>query len=134
MRAGVIPPGNVGGLLIEYFFQSNSRIIFPLNLCRIAGGAARSAEWVQLFADILQTPIEIPRGTELGAMGAAMCAGVAAGVFDSFADGADRMVKIAGRVEPDPEVKAIYDTKYALYRKTIEALEPVWGDYAQLRL
>jgi L-xylulokinase len=54
---------------------------------------------------------------------------VAAGFFESFADGADRMVKIAGRVEPNPEAKAIYDKKYALYRKTIEALEPVWGEF-----
>ena len=46
---------------------------------RIAGGAAKSEVWVQMFADVLQLPIELTDCEELGAMGAAMCAGVGVG-------------------------------------------------------
>ncbi len=38
---------------------------------RLTGGGARSRQWVQIFADVFQTPVEIPSGTELGALGAA---------------------------------------------------------------
>ena len=48
---------------------------------RIAGGAAKSDVWVQMFADVLQLPIECTACEELGAMGAAMCAGVGVGIF-----------------------------------------------------
>ena len=41
---------------------------------RLTGGAARSAVWMQMFADIFQVPVEIPDGSELGALGAAVAA------------------------------------------------------------
>ena len=40
----------------------------PPEQIRLSGGAARSEIWVQMFADILQTPVAVPSGTELGAM------------------------------------------------------------------
>ena len=42
---------------------------------RLTGGAARSEPWTQIFADVFQMPVEIPAGTELGALGVAMTAG-----------------------------------------------------------
>jgi len=96
---------------------------------RIAGGAARSEVWVQMFADVLQTPIEITEGTELGALGAAMCAGAGAGLFGSLAEGAERMARISRRVEPDPAMGGVYDRKHERYRRVIEALEPAWKSF-----
>ena len=93
---------------------------------RIAGGAARSAVWVQMFADILQLPVEIPATDELGAMGAAICAGVAVGLFSSFGEAVSHMVKITRVVEPNPANRQVYEKKYARYRAVIEALGRVW--------
>ena len=47
----------------------------PAQAARIAGGAARSSVWVQMFADVLQIPIELTSCEELGAMGAAIVRG-----------------------------------------------------------
>ena len=102
----------------------------PPESIRITGGAARSKVWVQMFSDILQTSIEIPESTELGALGAAMCAGVGTGIFKSFHDAADRMVNVSGRIEPDPAMADVYDRKYARYHRVIEALAPVWNSFA----
>ena len=102
----------------------------PAESIRITGGAARSKVWMQMFGDILQTPIEIPEGSELGALGAAMCAGIGTGIFDSFHAAADRMVKVAGRVEPDPAMAEVYDRKYARYRQIADALAPAWQSFA----
>jgi L-xylulokinase len=95
-------------------------------IARIAGGAARSDVWVQMFADILNMPIEITRGTELGTMGAALCAGVGAGIFSDFGDGVHRMVNVIGHVDPNGSHTKIYDRKYARYQQAIAALEGFW--------
>lgn len=95
---------------------------------RMAGGVAKSKIWVQMFADVLQVPIEVARSQELGALGSAMCAAVAAGAFDSYKDACDSMVHIMYTAQPDPTKKAVYDKKYARFQKLIETLDPVWGE------
>ncbi len=93
---------------------------------RIAGGAARSRVWVQMFADALGLPVEVSAGEELGTMGAAMCAGVATGVFPSFLEAANRFSNVAYIVEPDLKSKERYAQKYMLYHKAIERLSQLW--------
>ncbi|MGA2379502.1 MAG: FGGY-family carbohydrate kinase [Spirochaetia bacterium] len=93
---------------------------------RIAGGAAKSNVWVQMFADVLQLPIELTACEELGAMGAAMCGGVGVGLFGSFEEAVERMVRVSRTVEPCKENREIYREKYGRYREHIEALRKVW--------
>lgn len=93
---------------------------------RFTGGAARSEVWVQMFADCFQIPVEIPAGTELGALGAAMAAAVAAGVYEDFPEAAKAMTRIARRHDPDPAKAAIYAEKYARYKKAVETLDAIW--------
>lgn len=94
---------------------------------RIAGGAAHSAMWLQLFADALQIAIEVPSTEELGAMGAAMCAGVATGLFGSFEEAVESMVRVEKRVEPQKDLESLYDRKYATFRAAIDALDSFWS-------
>lgn len=98
-------------------------------MIRMAGGVAKSEIWVQMFADILQVPIEVARSQELGALGSAICAGIATGTFDSFQSASESMVDIMYTAEPNPEKFADYDKKYARYKKVIEALDPIWDEY-----
>lgn len=93
---------------------------------RIAGGAAKSKEWVQIFADVLQIPIEVTTSTELGALGAAICAGIATKKFTSFESASNAMVNVAYTCMPNPDLKGIYDKKYNIYTETIQALTPVY--------
>jgi L-xylulokinase len=65
----------------------------------------------------------------LGALGAAICAGVATGVFASFKEASASMVDVMYTAKPDPAKKAIYDKKYVRYRKVIDALDGVWDDW-----
>lgn len=89
---------------------------------RLSGGAAKSSVWVQMFADALQIPIDTVQDKELGAQGAAMAAGIAAGLYKDYREAVSRMVHITDRVMPRPEYKNIYEKKYAAYRGVIEAL------------
>ncbi|MDV3429666.1 MAG: carbohydrate kinase [Bacillota bacterium] len=93
---------------------------------RIAGGAAKSKVWVQIFADVLQLPVEVTKSTELGALGVAMCAGIATRNYDSFESAADSMVKIAYTCYPDKDKKEIYENKYKIYKEIITSLSDIW--------
>lgn len=93
---------------------------------RLAGGAANSDVWVQIFADALQIPVDVIEDKELGAQGCAMAAGIAAGIYEDYPDAIARTVNITKTVEPRPEYKAIYEEKYANYRKVIESLSGAW--------
>ena len=94
----------------------------------LTGGASRSETWAQIFANVLQIPVEVPEGTELGALGACICGAVATGLYGSYAEAVGAMVRFDRRQDPDPALKALYDTKYARYHKVIDALDPVWPD------
>jgi L-xylulokinase len=96
---------------------------------RIAGGAAHSPVWLQIFANVLQIPIEVTTRTELGTLGAAICAGVATKQFESFEQAAEKMVEVSQTYTPDPAKKELYEKKYATYRKTIETLNPLWESF-----
>lgn len=93
---------------------------------RFTGGAARSKVWVQMFADCFQIPVEIPAGTELGALGAAIAASVAVGCYLSYEEAVGAMTSIARRQKPDPDKKGIYAAKYERYKKVIASLSPIW--------
>jgi L-xylulokinase len=93
---------------------------------RMAGGAVKSEVWVQMFADILGFPMEITFGKELGCMGAAICAAVGVGEYTNLEHAVESMVKLKKRVEPNPDLKEIYDKKYALYKKAIGVLDNYW--------
>ncbi len=93
---------------------------------RISGGAAKSRVWVQIFADVLQTPVEVTEGSELGTLGAALCAATAVGEYESCIEAADNMVSIDYTCQPREEKASIYAKKYERFKKVIDALAPVW--------
>ena len=94
---------------------------------RLAGGVAKSPLWVQLFADIIELPIEIIETDELGALGAAMAAAVATGEYTDFPQAAKAMVKIKRQVEPNANTFVAYRKKYRRYTQVAEALEGCWS-------
>jgi L-xylulokinase len=93
---------------------------------RIAGGAARSKLWMQMFADALQMPIEVTANSELGALGAALCARVASGDSSSLQEAAAAMVSVDRIYRPDPAAEPLFQRKYANYLDTIDTLSPLW--------
>ncbi|HZJ68631.1 MAG TPA: FGGY-family carbohydrate kinase, partial [Candidatus Eisenbacteria bacterium] len=93
---------------------------------QLSGGAANSDVWVQIFADVLQIPIDVVADKEQGAQGAAMAAGIAVGAYKDYADAINKCVKISRTVEPRPEYADIYQEKYKKYRAVIGGLSDVW--------
>jgi len=96
---------------------------------RFTGGAARSHFWTQMFADCFQIPIEIPAGTELGALGAAIAAAVAGELHDDFPTAVAAMTRIARRHDPDPSERARYAARRHRYELAAEALCGIWDEW-----
>jgi ribulose kinase len=88
----------------------------------VGGGGARSALWLQIHADVLKRPILLARESESCALGAAMAAGVGAGLFENFDAAARAMVATERTVEPNRANVAVYDELFARYVATYEAL------------
>lgn len=104
----------------------------PPESIRMAGGAANSAVWVQIFADALQMPIETVTANETGALGCAIAVASAVGDFPSLNDAVNAMCRVAPAVLPDASKAEIYRRKYGLYKKAIDCLNPLWGDMQDL--
>jgi sugar (pentulose or hexulose) kinase len=97
-----------------------------VNEIRLAGGGAKSAFWSQIIANCTGKNVLILSGTEFGARGAALLAGVALGWWPSLSDAVQETVAIARRFEPDPEACAIYDRMYVVYQMLQRDLRPAW--------
>ena len=96
---------------------------------RLSGGAANSEVWVQIFADALQIPIDTIEEKELGAQGAAIAAGIAAGLYKDYKEAVSRTVNITKTVYPRKEYKEIYQEKYRVYRAVIDGLSSAWKNF-----
>lgn len=94
---------------------------------RLAGGVCRSAVWAQMMADVFGLPVDIVRTKELGAQGAAMAAGVAAGLYSSLEAAASQVVEVSRTVRPNWEAAAVYRQKYQLYCDVSHRMEAHWA-------
>ena len=84
---------------------------------RAVGGGSRSDAWIQTCADIFGKPFTRPVITEAGALGAAIIAGVGAGVFADYAQAVAAMVKLERTFEPDLSRHTRYQARYQSYQR-----------------
>jgi L-xylulokinase len=102
------------------------RSAFPVSEARLSGGGAQSPLWTQLFADALDLPVLTTDAKEAGARGAALLAGVAAGIYPSLDEAVARATRVLRHYEPRTARGAILADAYQAYRSLVEALAPVW--------
>lgn len=95
----------------------------------LSGGGARSAVWCQMFADGLGVPVTVAECEETGALGAAIAAGVAGGMFDNLEAGVAAMVRPKTRYEPRPDTGGLGKARYSLYLDLADMLPRRWRAY-----
>jgi len=104
----------------------------PIESIRLAGGAAKSGTWVQMFADVMQIPVEAAVVNETGALGCAIAAAVATGEYADIQSAVNSMCTLKPAVKPNPANAGIYNRKYKLYLNVIVSLDKVWDDVQRL--
>jgi len=88
---------------------------------RATGGGARSPLWRQLLADVFGRPIVRTLTEEGPASGAALLAGVTAGVFASVEEACAGISLRPDICEPETSRSRLYDDYYAAYRELYPA-------------
>ena len=82
------------------------------------GGAAKGRLWPQIVADVLGVPVRVPVVKESTALGAAIYAGVGAGLYRRPRGGRrSGSSGSSGRSSPTPAHAAAYDDHYARWRE-----------------
>jgi xylulokinase len=71
--------------------------------------------------------VEIVQAEEGAAYGAALLAGVGAGVWGSVDDACDAVVQVAGRTAPDPQAVIVMQESYARFRRIYPALRSIFA-------
>ena len=100
---------------------------FKLERAAISGGGSSSPRLAQLFADVIGLVVDIPEAKEVGALGAALAAGVGVGAYASLEDAAAKACRLAARYACEPGRHGLLRARYARYAGIIEALRPVWS-------
>lgn len=103
-----------------------SNIPIQISEIAVSGGGARSDLWCQIFADATGKVIKTPQATEVGALGAAISAGVGVGVYSSVGDAVKKVVKLKREYYPNSENHQKYQQLYKLYQSLYQHL---WDDW-----
>jgi xylulokinase len=90
---------------------------------RASGGGGKSRLWRQMQADIFGTEITTINSSEGPALGAAILAGVGAGVFDSVPQACDSIIRVKSRQASDSSLNKRYSAYYRLYTRLYRSLK-----------
>lgn len=119
--------GCMEGVAYEMYLNVQALKASGIRFDRIhaTGGGARSREWMQMKADMLNIPITALKTVDAGTVGSAMLTGIAVGIFNDLEDAAAHMVEKAEVYEPRREMHEKYRMLYKKYEKLYRAVRPL---------
>jgi xylulokinase len=106
-------------------FTIFSEMDVPIETIRLGGGGARSPLWRQVQADVYGRAVEVLEAEEGAAYGAALLAGVGAGIWSTVDDACAQAVRVASRIDPAIEAVEIMNTRYEAFRALYPSLNKV---------
>ncbi len=98
----------------------------PVKQIRLGGGGAKSPLWRQIQADVYGHEVELVEAEEGAAYGAAILAGVGAGVWPTVDSACAAIVRVASRVPPTPASVKKMNESYAAYRRVYPATRSIF--------
>lgn len=96
------------------------------------GGAANSALWTQIKADITGKTIKVPASDTATTLGAAILAGVGIGLYPSFDAAVKQIVSVKRVYVPNMENHARYQKSYEIYLELYKNLKGTMAKAAEL--
>jgi sugar (pentulose or hexulose) kinase len=93
----------------------------------MVGGAAQSAVWPQVVADVTHRAVIVPSISQAASLGAAILAGLGAGVFPDPQAGYAALAQHDNRrVVPDAGRQPLYDAAFSRYQNAYLAMQRVF--------
>lgn len=101
----------------ENVFQSFRDAGYEVAEIYMGGGTTNSDLFMQIHADVSNVVVNVPEDSQSCALGSAILAAVGAGVYKTFEEAVEHMVRYSKRIEPIPENHEVYKQYFAQYRK-----------------
>ena len=89
----------------------------PFACVRCGGGGAKFDKWLQLKADLYSRKVERVSNSEVSCVGAAILACLSTGIYGSYAEARERMVRVTGTYLPRPEMTERYHQAFQRWKE-----------------
>lgn len=100
---------------------------------RVGGGGSKSDGIMQITADVFALPTCRLHTSNLSALGVAIDATVALGIYDGFGEAVSNMVRVERTFSPRMENARVYDRLYnEVYKKMYPVLSPLHSTIAEI--
>jgi autoinducer 2 (AI-2) kinase len=101
--------------LLEEITESKARRL------HVTGGMSATSTFAEIVRDVSGRDVVVPAAPEASAFGAAICAGVGAGVFADLARGASALARVRTSLAADQTRRAAYESLYRDWRELRQA-------------
>jgi len=99
---------------------------------RAIGGGARSSLWCDIKANIYGKTIKTLKNFEGGVVGAAILAGIGAGIYSDAADAAERVISFDNTFHTDSEKMRYYFKQYQVYKSMHDVMQQYYYYLAKI--
>jgi xylulokinase len=106
-------------------FSIFSELGVPVDRVRVGGGGARSGLWREIQAATYGRAVETVEAEEGAAYGAALLAGVGAGIWSSVDEACEAVVRVKEVTRPADADVAAMNAAYRIYRRVYPALRTI---------
>jgi len=118
--------------LRDSFELMKSSGLTDIKQVRVSGGGAKSPLWRQILADVLNVELVTVNTTEGAAYGAALLAGVGAGVWPDVDTACGSCVTLTGSTVPNAAAVTKYEPVYVQYRELYPSLKNISHNLSEL--
>ena len=121
---------------VSYSLYSCLEVLKEMNVpvadMAVCGGGGKSKFWQKMIADVFNLSVKTMESEEGPALGVAVLAGVASGIFDSVAEGCERMVKCKDCVCESETAHEEYMKCYDIYQKIYPETKEIFTELANI--
>lgn len=111
---------------LKWMLECADKKVKSSDTIRFVGGGALSKVTCQMLADITGRTIEtVESAQDVGAMGAAITAGVGLGLIPSIEE-ADSFIKVSGRYTPNEANREVYEKNYKAFKMIHDANKKIF--------
>ncbi len=112
-------------------FEKAKELGIKITASNVCGGGAKSALWQKILANVLGIRLDTVKTEQGPGYGGAILAMTACGEYASVEEACGKLVEISSSVYPDEKLTALYDKKYAQFKKIYPALKDVFALLAE---
>ena len=121
---------------VAFGIKDSFRLILQAGLgsieqVRISGGGAKSKQWRQIMADVLGVELVTVNTSEGAAFGAALLAGVGAGIYENVLTACEATIQITDHTFPTHDTRT-YQDYYPHYRALYPILAPEYKTMSKI--